>query len=650
MGQATIATIYFWLQYYLTFDDDIGGLSGLSGYSGYYDYCETYEFRADEFTSIPIPAGQDMQWRWAYWLKDGGSPNSSQTIQVHVDGEHTFTGCFHMQYYVRLDQNPHLGTIVQIKGSDIIGAEPIGGWFDAGSTIYFLVPDVAVEVPGNYMWKFDETPGKAWWLNGFYWGAGAWWNATWRYAGYVFLNQPINVTANYKRYFYIEWDTDPTGLTPPWKGSTWLPEGWTGWTGAPPDSYPPYWVFKQLFDNGESKGIGVKSFLLGPLDSPHTIIAQYVNQTSFYITSPPPFTAPKACTTFDVFVYAANFDAERGRDLYAMDFKIKYNTTLIKLVGAEWEPYLNELWGAGKWFVAKNESGCWFGWDTFWFVATALKDAAGFQGTKPVLKLTFHIELDPCYPIVYSSPIDFIWVTLSNSTGDVILPENTYGATYTISAPQPIVEVVLDKTPIRKNVPQEFFHASVNIKLGIKVTDFNITLAYPKWYIEPVSVTFGDYLPGPAFITRGYTFDKMAGRITVWAVQDTTQSPHATGNGTLFTIEFKVILATFWQNPELVGNIEIDKSVSYLSVCCPYPKIQKFNPDVEVHDAIYRYQPLPGDLNFDGVVNILDLRLLASKYNPWWWIPAGWPYDVNRDNFVNIIDLVLVAQRFGDHI
>ena len=51
---------------------------------------------------------------------------------------------------------------------------------------------------------------------------------------------------------------------------------------------------------------------------------------------------------------------------------------------------------------------------------------------------------------------------------------------------------------------------------------------------------------------------------------------------------------------------------------------------------------VPYDVNGDGVINILDLTLVASHFggtNP--------EADVNGDGIVNILDLVLVAQNFG---
>ncbi len=51
---------------------------------------------------------------------------------------------------------------------------------------------------------------------------------------------------------------------------------------------------------------------------------------------------------------------------------------------------------------------------------------------------------------------------------------------------------------------------------------------------------------------------------------------------------------------------------------------------------------IPGDLNDDGVVNIQDLVLVASKFGQ-----TGGIADLNNDGTVNIQDLVMVASRFG---
>ena len=57
--------------------------------------------------------------------------------------------------------------------------------------------------------------------------------------------------------------------------------------------------------------------------------------------------------------------------------------------------------------------------------------------------------------------------------------------------------------------------------------------------------------------------------------------------------------------------------------------------------------PLFGDVNRDGVVNIMDLVLVASSFNQ--EVPeGGHPADVNEDDVVNIVDLVQVAAAIGN--
>ena len=54
--------------------------------------------------------------------------------------------------------------------------------------------------------------------------------------------------------------------------------------------------------------------------------------------------------------------------------------------------------------------------------------------------------------------------------------------------------------------------------------------------------------------------------------------------------------------------------------------------------------PLPEDVNKDGVVNILDLALVASNFGE----RAPNVADINGDGIVDVVDLVLVAVAFGN--
>ena len=65
---------------------------------------------------------------------------------------------------------------------------------------------------------------------------------------------------------------------------------------------------------------------------------------------------------------------------------------------------------------------------------------------------------------------------------------------------------------------------------------------------------------------------------------------------------------------------------------------------LEIHITVEE-RLLTGDVNRDGVVNILDLIRVAQQLGK--RVPPNSAVDVNRDGVVNIFDLTLVAQGIG---
>ena len=61
----------------------------------------------------------------------------------------------------------------------------------------------------------------------------------------------------------------------------------------------------------------------------------------------------------------------------------------------------------------------------------------------------------------------------------------------------------------------------------------------------------------------------------------------------------------------------------------------------DLDGEIYLRVQIP-DLNTDGVVNILDLVIVANSFGE-----ASLRADLNADGVVNILDLVIVANAFG---
>jgi hypothetical protein len=622
-------TVYYKFQWQVILTDNRGNASGIAK-TFWWDDCTNCTFSAPDIVTV-IPGAK--RFKFNYWFANpGGNLGSQNPISIHVGSGLTMQARYDKQFYATVNTSP--------LGLDAPTGE---GWYNSGSTI--TVDTAATIDYGNgtkhvfQHWSKDGVP-----TAGF---------TPWSLA----LTNAHTFTAVYKKEYLIQWDTNPTGLVPSWKGSAWVAAGslfkvgkaWT--TGVVPGSANTTLIFYEIEDNGVGQGVGTTVYNLdgGSLAGPHNLVAVYKNQTAFFISpGTTSLTAPKFCTDFSVTITAANFDEEYptgGKDLYALDFHVYWNNTLIKLVKVDLS--LDQLWGAGNFFVAQNTTfsgtGAVAGWDYYWLAATALGSTPGFVGTRPVVTLTFHVELDPCFPTVYSTPIDFSTyypMDLRNSTNDPILPDLKYGATYTIAAPQPMVVADPSSIVVTKNVPQTFFDVDVKINLGIKVTDFKIWVTYPNTLIDLVNVTIGNYLPGPAYDAKAW-WKSGANKVIVW-VKHSAGMPHAMGNGTLFTLHFKVIKQIFWPTPNLVGAIGFDKALSYLSVCCPSPKIQQFNPDVASSGATYTYDPMQGDLNFDGIVNVADLLLVAQEYcmN----VPPG-QYDLDSDNHVGLGDLVLVAME-----
>jgi hypothetical protein len=188
-----------------------------------------------------------------------------------------------------------------------------------------------------------------------------------------------------------------------------------------------------------------------------------------------------------------------------------------------------------------------------------------------------------------------------------------------------------------------FFDVEVWLLNGVKVHDFYVIVEYNKAQIEAMSVVIADYLK-PPYITYEWQIDKSAGKVYVKVAQDPSV-PLQNCTGKLFTITFKVIYAIFYKTGgphHLESDIKIG-SGSYISVKCPSSRKQYYDTHLGAINAKYVFNPLPGDLDLDGCVTVLDLQLIRDNY-------GTSKYDVVTNGVTDIFDLVFVARRFGTHV
>jgi hypothetical protein len=198
---------------------------------------------------------------------------------------------------------------------------------------------------------------------------------------------------------------------------------------------------------------------------------------------------------------------------------------------------------------------------------------------------------------------------------------------------------------VDKNVPQTYFDAEVYLNHGVKVYGYYVQVAYNTTQIEAVSVTIADYLK-PPYTTYYWSIDKGSGIVYVEVIQDPSV-PLQNCSGLLFTIRFKVVQAIFYtiHGPhELMSDISVN--YAWLLVKCPNPRYQTTTGnELGTTKATYLYNPLPGDLDFDGCVTVLDLQLIADNFHK---TPPK--YDITGDDQTDLYDLVFVALRFGTHV
>ena len=166
-------------------------------------------------------------------------------------------------------------------------------------------------------------------------------------------------------------------------------------------------------------------------------------------------------------------------------------------------------------------------------------------------------------------------------------------------------------------------HSLSKIAEGQNITGYQATVAFNTTALRYIEGANGDYLPAGAFF-----IPPLVDSNTV-QIAATSLMGESSGDGTLATLTFEVV-AVKASDVSLLDVILTDGTERGL-----IPKI--------VSAEITEPPHLPEDVNQDGVVNILDLTLVASNFGKTGPNAA----DVTGDGIVNILDLTRVAAAFG---
>ena len=188
----------------------------------------------------------------------------------------------------------------------------------------------------------------------------------------------------------------------------------------------------------------------------------------------------------------------------------------------------------------------------------------------------------------------------------------------------------LSKTPIHIG---DTFTLDIRAENISDLAGWQFDIAFDPAALEAIDVSEGDFLKtdgGVTFFQSG-RIDNAAGKIT-GLIAGRISEGGVNGSGSVLQVRFK---AKAEGETGLTLQNFLFGSVTEESIPAG---------PLEIHITVEE-RLLTGDVNRDGVVNILDLIRVAQQLGK--SVPANSPVDINGDGVVNIFDLTLVAQGIG---
>ena len=201
------------------------------------------------------------------------------------------------------------------------------------------------------------------------------------------------------------------------------------------------------------------------------------------------------------------------------------------------------------------------------------------------------------------------------------------GTEYTVGTG---IGYALSKTPIHIG---DTFTLDIRAENVIDLAGWQFDVGFDPAALEAVDVSEGDFLKtdGGSTFFQGGRIDNAAGKIT-GLIAGRISDGGVNGSGSVLHVRFK---AKSEGETELALRNFLFGSVTKESIPAG---------PLEIHVSVQE-RLLSGDVNRDGVVNILDLISVAQQLGE--RVSPNSPVDINGDGVVNIFDLTLVAQGIG---
>ena len=192
------------------------------------------------------------------------------------------------------------------------------------------------------------------------------------------------------------------------------------------------------------------------------------------------------------------------------------------------------------------------------------------------------------------------------------------------------VGYAFSETPIHIG---DIFTLDIRAENVFDLAGWQFDIAFNSSVLEAIDTSEGDFLKtdgGATFFQSG-SIDNTAGKIT-GLIAGRISEGGVSGSDSVLQVRFK---AKSEGETELALQNFLFGSVTEESIPAA---------PLEIHITVEE-RLLTGDVNRDGVVNILDLIRVAQQLGK--RVPPNSPVDINGDGVVNIFDLTLVAQGIG---
>ncbi len=350
------------------------------------------------------------------------------------------------------------------------------------------------------------------------------------------------------------------------------------------------------------------------------------------------FNTPVRFVYFDVYVLVKNVVG-----LYGYEFKLTWNRTLLYLVRVNVTPPVS--WGFGNssnYFIGVNNTDELSG--TYWLAVTQFPSAPTFNGTASLVTLTFITIYDPIYPENVSCPLHLTDTFLSDNQANPI-PHTDVDGRYSVISWIPMIVFEPNRFSNGNGVlinQTRTFQVGVEAWYVVGLYSYEIGISWDPHYLKLTGFVPGDFIVHLGHVYYSY-FNEMSGYLGLGCTIDPPYGPIDDYVVDLAILNF-TSLPYVWPDPDVNTTIAIDVE----NHCLMTKQGMSIENSIGLAQTPVMIKPIPGDINNDGRVDLVDMRLVAKAYGTrhgdTYWDPRA---DLNRDNLISVFDLVLVSKNYG---